>query len=271
MPSISVLAQTLRHKQFRYVGVDGPIGVGKSWLAKTLARQCGYQLVQLDHFVQPGLGYFIQAIDYQRLAKVIARTKPPMIVEGICLLAVLEKLALPLNYLVYVPHQPSGKGYQSTLLVQELKHYHQVYQPESHASATLVTEELPMTSSYDVDIAYIKSKTLVSVVLAIGGVLQTLVGALLLNSGLNAQSGATLKIMGAEMSATGMGGIILSTSVLWAYFAYLARPKFSTRSETRHTTGADGSSEIYEFKSSTQMLVDPAAPPTVKGEADNRG
>ena len=134
---------------------------------------------------------------------------------------------------------------------------HQKYSPHAKADAIISLEDLQMSASHDVDIAFIRSKTIVSVVLALGGLLQTIIGALLLNAGLNDQGTATLKIMGGEVSASGLGGIVLCTSVMWAYFAYLARPKFSSRSETRNTVNADGSSESYEFRSSTQIGADP--------------
>ena len=94
----------------------------------------------------------------------------------------------------------------------------------------------------------------------IGGLIQTICGVLLLNTGLNEQGAATLKIMGAQLSATGLGGILLSTSVMWAYFAYLSRPKYSSTTESRSVKRPDGSSETYEFSSKTQMAVAPRHP-----------
>jgi hypothetical protein len=152
----------------------------------------------------------------------------------------------------------------------EVQDYITRYLPRARADAIICLEELTMNSSHDVDIAFIKAKTLVSVTLAIGGLLQTIAGALLLNAGLNEPGTASFKVLGAEVSATGLGGIVLCTSVMWAYFAYLARPKFSSRSETRNRTSADGSSELYEFRSSTQVDAQPAQQATRETRAPER-
>lgn len=240
------------------VGIDGGLGAGKTTLAKRLSAQQRCTCLHLDAFLAQGRAAFQPSIDYGRLRSAIAASQGMVIVEGLCLLAVLERIGIVPDYLIFVDADVRYRNARkSPLLWDEIRDYLARYAPRAKADAVISLEGVGMNSSYDVDIAYIKSKTLVSITLAIGGILQTVVGALVLNSGFNQEGTASLKIMGAQVSATGLGGIVLCTSVLWAYFAYLARPKFSSRSETRNTTRADGSSEVYEFRSTTQIAVDP--------------
>ena len=111
------------------------------------------------------------------------------------------------------------------------------------------------TNQLDVDIAYLKSKTLVAVVLGIGGMAALAVGAFVLTSGISTQDSAVFKVLGAEISAEGIGAVILASSLLWAYFAYLTRPKYSRRKEIRNETSSDGSQSRYEFESATMAAV----------------
>lgn len=147
------------------------------------------------------------------------------------------------------------------MLIKEVENYLRMYSPRSKANRVVTLESESMDSSNLVNLAYIKSRTIVSASLAAGGLIQSIVGALLLNAGLNSQGTATLKIMGVEASATSLGGIVLTTSVMWAYFAFLARPQYSSRRESKRTKRADGSSEEYEFVSDTQTSAGPTSIP----------
>jgi hypothetical protein len=80
------------------------------------------------------------------------------------------------------------------------------------------------SNSFDVELAHIRARTVISVVLAIGAALQSLFGALLLHSGLNPEGVPIVKIMGAPVSTSTLGAIALCTAALWAYIAYLGRP-----------------------------------------------
>lgn len=114
-----------------------------------------------------------------------------------------------------------------------------------------------MSNSFDVDIAHIRARTLIAVVLAVGAVVQTVCGALLLNAGLNPQGIPSLKMMGVDVSTSTLGAVTLCTSALWAYVAYLARPQSPAR-ETLKPAAArqEGSIEIHDF-----TLSPPASDP----------
>ena len=106
------------------------------------------------------------------------------------------------------------------------------------------------------DIAYINAKTRIAITLAIGGMLTLFVGLLLLFFGVTSQDRTLMRFLGVEVSAGGLGGVIMTTSVMWAFLAYKACPSYahSSRVEERY----DSSSQLLErvhLESSTQTLV----------------
>jgi hypothetical protein len=232
--------------------------MGKTTLAAHIAEELHCSCLHLDSFLVRGRGNFFASLDFDTLRFGIDREKQILVIEGVCLLAVFERLALAPDYLIFVDDLPQDRlAIQLSPLENEVESYIRAYSPQTKANSIITRKDLHVTSSYDVDIAYIKSKTIVSVTLAIGGLFQTIAGVLLLNAGLSSQGTAYIKMIGVEISATGLGGIILSTSVIWAYFAYRARPKFSSHNESRITKHADGASETYEVRSSTAIAISP--------------
>jgi len=76
----------------------------------------------------------------------------------------------------------------------------------------------------DIDIAFIQAKTKLAVALAIGGMLALAVGLTVLLYGVVGQDHTLVKAANFEVSASGLGGVIMTTSVLWAFFSYKCRP-----------------------------------------------
>jgi hypothetical protein len=105
-----------------------------------------------------------------------------------------------------------------------------------------------MSNSYDVDIAHIRARTLIAVLLAVGAVLQTVGGALLLNAGMSPHVLPTMNIMGADVPTSTLGAVALCTSALWGYLAYLARPQGGAKAEAKPVAPRhDAPIEIHDF------------------------
>jgi hypothetical protein len=258
---LQALLDDLSRMRPRIIGVDGELGAGKTTLAMRIAERLNCRHIHVDSFLIKGRSSFLPSIRYERLAQALCGPAP-VVIEGICLLAVLERLSVSADWLIFVDGGPPLPGARpSPLLVDELRSYVRSYSPRSKAHRILTRERLPMTNSFDVDIAHIRAKTAISIVLAAGGLIQTLCGALLVNAGLGQQGAASLRVMGAEVSATGLGGIILTTSVLWAYIAFLARPQGRTKTESRTSTRRDGTIDVYELRTSTQTAAAPEPAP----------
>lgn len=252
------LLRDLQVHRPRIIGIDGQLGAGKTTLAKRIAADLRCPCIHLDAFLTPGQASFLPSLQYPRLAAALAGVTGTVIIEGICLLAVLDRLSRVPDYLIFMD---TDLPRPSPLLTNEQRSYGRVYAPRSKAHRIIRRERSPMTNSFDVEIAHIRSKTAISILLACGALAQTLSGALLLHSGLSPGAGA-LHIMGASISAAPVGGLALCTAISWAYIAYLARPGARVKTQSRSALGPEGSTdgsrtEIYELGTVTQVVADP--------------
>jgi hypothetical protein len=255
---INKVVAYLEQTPHRIIAVDGDLGAGKTQVASRLAAALSLPCIHLDDYLARGREAFLGNLDYENVERKIDQYESALVIEGVCLLAVLARLHRIPDYLIFVEPEPRfADARKSPILVDEVQDYFREHSPRSKANAIVSLEQTEMTRSTEVDIAYIRAKTTISIVLALGGLVQTIAGALLLNAGLNDQGTASFSLMGAQFSATGLGGIVLCTSVLWAYFAYRSSPKYSHTSETKNSTNTDGSSESYVFESATQAGARP--------------
>jgi len=241
------------------IAIDGDLGCGKTKLANELSEKIQIPVLHVDDFLIPNTGRFLDSIKYFDLKKNLKEAGSRVIIEGICLLDVLDKINVKYSKYLFIERKENDP-YKNSGLLSEVADYKKRKRLMIDSAKAQFMNNVE-TNQLDVDIAYLKSKTLVAVVLAIGGMTALAVGAYVLTSGISTQDSAVFKILGAEVSAEGIGAVILASSVLWAYFAYLARPKYSRRKEVRNETGSDGSQRSYEFESSTMAAVEPPEKP----------
>lgn len=249
------LVEFLNEEYEGIIAIDGDLGGGKSTIADELSEKMQIPVVHVDDFLVPNTGRYVDSINYFDLQESLRKSGRSVIIEGACLLDVLNKINLKHSQYFFVKRIESAP-YKNSVLLSEVRDYIQRNCATINGSRAQIMKRIE-TNQLDVDIAYLKSKTLVATVLAIGGMTALAVGAYVLTSGISTQDSAVFKILGAEVSAEGIGAIILASSVLWAYFAYLARPKYSRRKEVRNETGSDGSQRSYEFESSTMAVAEP--------------
>jgi len=98
----SEILEILKKNNYRLIAIDGVDGSGKSSLSKNLSEELGYRHINLDDYLEKNRGNFVKYIKYQVLENEIQRTKKPIIIEGICVLAVLKNLGLRPDYLIYI-------------------------------------------------------------------------------------------------------------------------------------------------------------------------
>lgn len=106
--STTEAAELLRAASAKVVAVDGAQGSGKSRLAGDLGKLLGMSVVHLDDFVQRGQGAYVAHLDLEVVANAVSSDEA-CIVEGICVLQVLERIEVSPNAFVYVKRM--GKGY----------------------------------------------------------------------------------------------------------------------------------------------------------------
>ena len=84
------------------VGIDGIDGSGKSSLAQHLARELGWTHINLDDYVEKDMGKYVEHVRYEQVQSMLNDTEGSIIIEGVCLLAVLEKLQRVPELLIYI-------------------------------------------------------------------------------------------------------------------------------------------------------------------------
>lgn len=241
------------------IAIDGDLGSGKTRIANEISDRMQMPVIHIDDFLIPNTGQFLDSVKYFGLKKEIKEAGSRLVIEGICLLDILNKINVKYSIYFFIKRKESAP-YKPSILLAEVAEYKKRRSIIIN-SANTKSMNRGETNQLDVDIAYLKTKGLVAVVLAIGGMTALAAGAYVLASGISTQDSAVFKILGAEISAEGIGAVILVSSVLWAYFAYLARPKYSRRMEVRNETGSDGSQRSYQFESSTMAVVEPPEEP----------
>ncbi|HAS55318.1 MAG: hypothetical protein A2X56_11325 [Nitrospirae bacterium GWC2_57_13] len=98
----SEVLTVLRREGPRWVGIDGVDGSGKSSLAALLSRELGWPHINLDDYVEQNMGQFVEHLHYDDVRDILNKANEPIIIEGVCLLAVLERLEQRLDLLIYV-------------------------------------------------------------------------------------------------------------------------------------------------------------------------
>ncbi|WP_441259606.1 hypothetical protein AB7008_23605 [Bradyrhizobium sp. 521_C7_N1_3] len=84
------------------IGIDGMDGVGKSTLARELANRLGGSVISLDdHLTRKQNGYILH-IRCDELKAALSASTSPILVEGVCLLAVAQRCGFDVDVLVYV-------------------------------------------------------------------------------------------------------------------------------------------------------------------------
>jgi hypothetical protein len=260
--SVTELAKWLRKCPEGLFAIDGYHGVGKSTTAKSLASHLRIPLIHLDDFLLPNNGGFLEYLRYAELT--IALQRRPAIVEGVCLLAVAKRLGIKPDVHVYVeggkPDSQSRRG--TGPLAVEVLAYHHEYKPVDTADilycGIVNNKEVALMEdeSFAVDIAFIQAKTKLALALAAGGMLTLLIGLAVLLYGVTGQDQTVLKAATIEISASGLGGVIMVTSVIWAFFAYKARPTYARRRQMSEKYDSESRLlERHEHESSTQILA----------------
>jgi len=107
--NISEIVTILKTTGIYLIGIDGRDGSGNSKLASLISQELGCPHVNIDDLVDKNCGQYVNYIHYDRLLMELDDAKGPMIIEGVCLLAVLERMDRNLDMLIYIK-RVSGYG-----------------------------------------------------------------------------------------------------------------------------------------------------------------
>lgn len=104
---VDKLATYIRGKGCCRIGVDGTNGAGKSTFAAALANALGICHLNLDDFLVKKQGGFLTHLKYDEIKHKISDLDC-FVIDGVCLLNVLEEIDTPVDCLVYVKRMCHG-------------------------------------------------------------------------------------------------------------------------------------------------------------------
>ncbi|MCG8561487.1 MAG: hypothetical protein MI824_16940 [Hyphomicrobiales bacterium] len=84
------------------IGIDGIDGVGKTPTAKFLSAALKAQHLELDKHLIGNMDGYTQHIRCEELATAVRSAAGPIVIDGVCLLAVAERCGLTLDTHIYV-------------------------------------------------------------------------------------------------------------------------------------------------------------------------
>jgi len=154
---VSEIVAILKTTALGLIGIDGKDGSGKSTLAKDLSEQLGYAHINLDDYLEKNRGQFVEYVKYDQVKEAIGKAKEPVIIEGVCLLAVMEHLSDSPDISIYVKRvadygmwydkedcdinedidefirRKNSGGCTIPPLIEEIIRYHNKYKPHKRA------------------------------------------------------------------------------------------------------------------------------------------
>lgn len=102
---VEQLREVIANKSLNVITIDGKDGAGKSTLARSTCSQLMFQHIELDQYLIKKKDHFVDFIRYDDLSAAIRATMKngsPIVVEGVCVLAVLERLRIVPDCKIYV-------------------------------------------------------------------------------------------------------------------------------------------------------------------------
>lgn len=101
LQSVKELSASVKRTKYQRIGVDGINGARKSSIAVVIAKDLQLELVSLDDYLQKNKGGYVEFLHYEDLMKKL-RSLDSFIVEGVCLLEVLDRIEISIDCLVYI-------------------------------------------------------------------------------------------------------------------------------------------------------------------------
>ena len=107
LSDVGEVARAIRERGARRVGIDGCSGAGKTTLAQQLAELLDGKRLDFDDYVNKGNG-FIKGLRLGELKKFINGDSTDFLfLSGICMLAVLKRIEIKADLLIYVERRSS--------------------------------------------------------------------------------------------------------------------------------------------------------------------
>jgi len=138
----------------RLLAIDGGLGAGKSYLAESIAACWPGTHLDIDDFVEPLRGVYVDALQTPRLRDAIASADGSVVLGGVCMREVLERACITDAFHVYIKRMAhrgwadeaelyadglektiasSGRPKEYFKYESLVRDYHRQYRPDDHA------------------------------------------------------------------------------------------------------------------------------------------
>lgn len=108
------------------VSIDGVVGAGKTTFAYKMLAQFGGNILSVDDYLTPSHGSYLQWIKFRQMKldfeKLKHRSKSLIVIEGICILAVLQKIDITPDLKVYLRRIDQSGSWVDSHLCEEFDH-----------------------------------------------------------------------------------------------------------------------------------------------------
>ena len=227
--SIAEIANRIRQSNASLIAIDGLPGAGKTTFAARLSALLTVRTVHLDDYLRRNCIGFTDYLRYNDLQR--ALLERPVIVEGVCMLEVLDRLALRPDQFVYLQASSAGQPLtQSHPLVQEVSAYTDRLHPEERANLFLVGSgfepkkcKTRAGQKFNIDRYLMKRRSQIALALAGAGMIMLTIGAIFVVAGSSAQGVSLARIGAEDPSLVGTGLTTILMSSLWILLACAAR------------------------------------------------
>lgn len=96
------LTKVLKDDNGFVIGIDGKDGSGKSYLARELSETLSIEYLSLDNYLNENNNNYTEHLDIKSIQEDLKIKNKPLIIEGVCLLAVTKKAGITLDKLIYI-------------------------------------------------------------------------------------------------------------------------------------------------------------------------
>lgn len=96
------LTRFLSSESVRCIGIDGKDGAGKTSLGRQITDSFSGTLVSFDDYLDENKGGYVPNMRIEEIKNKIINSSPPIVMEGVCLLAIAELIGIDIDALIYV-------------------------------------------------------------------------------------------------------------------------------------------------------------------------
>lgn len=227
--TLDKIARRIDPTETSLIAIDGLPGAGKSTLASSLAERLRIRTVHLDDFIDPECTGFTDDLRYEDLRSALVQR--PLIVEGVCMRDVLDRLSLSPTRFVYLQAPIADRHLDRTHpLVREVRAYTDRRHPVQRADLVLTRSECAHHNRETeagrwslADAFLMRHRSQISSGLTAAGAVGLAIGAVLIVAGSGTHRPTDAHLDGWNLDLVGAGILTILTSGISILLASAAR------------------------------------------------